>query len=170
MKKIFFFFLFLSIGLLSNAQVKKAYLRASGLTCAMCSKAVYKSLSAIPFVEKIDVDIQKSTYDISFKSGIGVDFDALSRAVVDAGFSVAQLKVTSSFNGIKVQKGTKVELGNQALQFINATDQTLDGEKTFTLIDKNFVSAQEFKKYKLTAGKTYETGFADGKRIYHATL
>lgn len=155
---------------MANAQVKKANLRASGLTCAMCSKAVFKSLSDVPFVEKIQVDIQQSTYEVFFKEGTPVNFDALSKAVIDAGFSVDQLKVTSNFNGVKVQKGAKVELGNQTLQFINAADQTLTGEKTFTLIDKSFVSAQQFKKYKLTAGKAYETGFTDGKRVYHAVL
>ncbi len=168
--KNFLILLFLSIGLMANAQVKKANLRASGLTCAMCSKAVFKSLSDVPFVEKIQVDIQQSTYEVFFKEGTPVNFDALSKAVIDAGFSVDQLKVTSNFNGVKVQKGAKVELGNQTLQFINAADQTLTGEKTFTLIDKSFVSAQQFKKYKLTAGKSYETGFTDGKRVYHAVL
>lgn len=69
-----------------------------------------------------------------------------------------------------MQKGANIELGNQTLQFINASDQILNGEKTFTLIDKGFVSVQQFKKYKLTAGKAYEKGFADGKRIYHAIL
>ena len=169
MKKILFL-LFITIGLFANAQVKKADLRASGLTCAMCSKAVYKSLSAISFVDKINVDIQKSTYEIIFKSGIDVDFDALSRAVVDAGFSVAQLQITSVFNGVKAQKGAKIELGDKTIQFINGADQLLSGEKKFTLVDKNFVSAKEFKKYSLTAGKTYESGFADGKRVYHAVL
>jgi copper chaperone CopZ len=169
MKKIFIL-IFLSVGLLTNAQVKKVNLRASGLTCAMCSKAVFKSLSDVPFVEKIQVDIQQSTYEVFFKEGAAISFDALSKAVIDAGFSVDQLKVTSNFNALKLQKDAKVELDNQTLQFINANDQTLNGEKTFTLIDKSFVSAQQFKKYKLTAGKTYETGFAGGKRVYHAIL
>lgn len=169
MKKLFILF-FLSIGLITNAQVKKAHLRASGLTCAMCSKAVFKSLSDVPFVEKVGVDIQQSTYEVFFKEGASISFDALSKAVIDAGFSVDQLKVTSNFNGLKVQKGAAITLGNQALQFINANDQTLNGEQTFTLIDKSFVSSQQFKKYKLTAGKTYETGFTNGKRVYHAIL
>ncbi|MBL0881844.1 MAG: heavy-metal-associated domain-containing protein [Chitinophagaceae bacterium] len=169
MKKILFL-IFISFGLLANAQFKKANLRASGLTCAMCSKAVYKSLSSIAFVEKINVDIQKSTYEIVFKTGMGVDFDALSRAVVDAGFSVAQLQVTSVFNGIKAKKGSQVEVDGKMIQFINGNDQLLNGEKTFNIVDKNFVSAKEFKKYSASAGKTYESGFADGKRVYHAIL
>lgn len=66
MKKLLILLL-LGMGTLANAQVKKVNLRASGLTCAMCSKAVFKSLSDIPFVEKIQVDIQQSTYEVFLK-------------------------------------------------------------------------------------------------------
>lgn len=169
MKK-YLLFLFIISAITTSAQVKKVNLRASGLTCAMCSKAVFKSLSDVPFVDKIQVDIQKSTYEIYFKDNKTVEFDALSKAVTDAGFSVDELIVTSNFDGIKLQKGTKVQLGNQTLQFINSNDQTLKGEKAFRLIDKKFVSAKQFKEYKLTAGKAYATGFLDGKRVYHAVL
>lgn len=160
----------LTISLVTQAQVKKANLKASGLTCAMCSKAVYKSLTSVPFVDKVEADIEKSTYDISFKPGLSIDFDALSRAVVDAGFSVAVLKVTSSFTGVRIQKGSQVSVGNVPVQFIEAAEQTLNGDKTFTLIDKNFVSAKEFKMYSQKAGSAYKTGYAEGKRIYHAVL
>jgi len=53
--------------LMSSAQIKSAKLQASGLTCAMCSRAVYKALMQIPSVDKIDVNIQNSTYSINFK-------------------------------------------------------------------------------------------------------
>ena len=153
-----------------QTQVKQANLRASGLTCAMCSKAIYKSLTAIPFVEKVNVDIQKSTYDIQFKPGSEVDFDALGRAVIDAGFSVASLDVTTNLQDVKVKKGSKVTWGNYVLQFVNVPDQTLSGEKIIKLIDKNFVSKEAYKKYALAGINSYKTGFDNGKRIYHVTL
>eukprot|EP00611_Tribonema_gayanum_P018880 TRINITY_DN3215_c0_g1_i1.p2 TRINITY_DN3215_c0_g1~~TRINITY_DN3215_c0_g1_i1.p2 ORF type:complete len:118 (+),score=6.00 TRINITY_DN3215_c0_g1_i1:755-1108(+) len=110
-------------------------------------------------LKKIQVDIQQSTYEVFFKEGVAISFDALSKAVIDAGFSVDQLKVTSNFNALKLQKDAKVELGNQTLQFINANDQTLNGEKTFTLIDKSFVSAQQFKKIQIDGGKNLRNRF-----------
>lgn len=169
MKQLLFAFLFLQV-FTANAQIKKADLRASGLTCAMCSKAVYKSLSQLSFIDKIDVNIENSTYAITFKEGLSSDLDALSRAVVDAGFSVDQLKVTTDFNGVKLQKGTKLSIGNETFQFLNGSDVPLSGEKTFTVVDKNFVSPKAFKKYSQTAGKTYQQGFENGKRVYHAML
>lgn len=172
MKKILFIILLLP-ALMSTAQLKKANLRASGLTCAMCSKAIYKAITAIPFVEKVDVDIEKSIYTIAFKQGLDVVPDALARAVVDAGFSVAKLDITADLGNVAVKKGTKINLGDQQWFFVNAADASQGGEQTFTIIDKQFVSKDQFKKYSTglaAAVKTYSTGFDNGKRLYHVTL
>lgn len=162
---------FLLMAVSSRAQIKNASLQASGLTCAMCSKAVYNALSKISFVEKVSPDIERSTYDISFKPDTKIDLDALSKAVVDAGFSVAQLKVATEFNNARVQNDAHLTLGNQSFHFLNVTPQTLNGTKTVTLLDKNFLSSKERKKFsKLTTMKCYETGVMDGQRVYHVTL
>jgi copper chaperone CopZ len=170
MKKIFVIIAIL-FSLQSEAQVSKASLQASGLTCAMCSKAVYKALSAVPFVAKVESDIEKSTYELSFKNGSKPDFDLLSKAVIDAGFSVSALKVTAKFNDVKVQNNAHVTLGNQMFHFLDVTPQTLQGEKTISLIDKNFVTAKAYKKYeKVTTMACYQSGKMDGQRVYHVTL
>ena len=154
-----------------RAQVTKATLQASGLTCAMCSKAVYKALAAVPFVDNVQANIQLSSYDLSFKPGSVVDFDALSKAVVNAGFSVSMLKVNARFNDVKVGKDAQIRMNDQTFHFINVTDQVLNGEKTVTLVDKNFVTLKEYKKYdKLTSLKCYESGLMDGQRVYHVTM
>ncbi|MES2005782.1 MAG: heavy-metal-associated domain-containing protein [Bacteroidota bacterium] len=169
MKRIFCFLLVI-ITVNSYAQTK-ATLQASGLTCAMCSKAVYKALSAVPFVDKVSPNIELSTYELNFKPDTKIDFDALSKAVVNAGFSVSMLKVTTPFSNVKVQNDAHVVVNDQSFHFLNVTPQTLNGNKTIVLIDKNFVSAKAFKKYdKLTAMKCMESGVMDGQRVYHATL
>ncbi len=166
-----------------EAQVTKASLQASGLTCAMCSKAVYKALSGVSFVEKVTANIQQSTYAISFKPGAKVDFDALSKAVTDAGFSVSMLKITTHFNDTKVQNDTHITLNGQTFHFLNVSPQILNGDKTITLVDKNFVTAKEYKKYsRFTTLKCYETGVMEncchstdakatsGARVFHVTV
>ena len=56
MKKVFLFVVFFwATG--ASAQVQKVNLQASGLTCAMCSKAIYKAVSAISFVDTVFVNI-----------------------------------------------------------------------------------------------------------------
>ncbi len=42
--------------------IKKVSLVASGLTCSMCSKAIFKALTKLDFVEEVKVDIAKSMY------------------------------------------------------------------------------------------------------------
>ncbi len=155
----------------SQAQIKNATLQASGLTCAMCSKAVYKALSDVSFVEKVKADIEHSSYDITFKPGNKVDPDALSKAVVNAGFSVSMLQITTNFKDVKVQNDAHVDIADQTFYFVNVTPQTLNGFKTIVLVDKNFVSAKEYKKYsKLTSLPCYESGTMNGQRVYHVTM
>ena len=73
------------------AEIKKVTLVASGLTCSMCSKAIFKALSKLDFVEDVKVDIEKSMYILAFKSGKKVEIDQIKSAVTDAGFSVQSL-------------------------------------------------------------------------------
>lgn len=71
--------------------IKKVTLVASGLTCSMCSKAIFKALSKLDFVEEVKVDIEKSMYLLTFKEGKKVDIDQIKTAVTDAGFGVQSL-------------------------------------------------------------------------------
>jgi copper chaperone CopZ len=73
------------------ADIKKVTLVASGLTCSMCSKAIFKALSKLDFVEEVKVDIEQSKFVLTFKSGKTVVIDQIKSAVADAGFSVQSL-------------------------------------------------------------------------------
>jgi copper chaperone CopZ len=180
MKKILIIAL-LFIAMQSTAQIKNATLQASGLTCSMCSKAIYKSLTAVAFVQEVKSDIKNSSYSLTFKEGSTVDFDALKKAVTDAGFSVAKFTANIQFSESEIKNDAHVKLDGKTFHFINIQPQTLNGEKTVTLIDKNFLTAKEYKKYsKFTTMKCYETGVMEncctkkngtiGERIYHVTI
>ena len=73
------------------ADIKKVTLVASGLTCSMCSKAIFKALTKLDFVEEVKVYIEKSMYLLTFKAGKKVDIDQIKTAVTDAGFGVQSL-------------------------------------------------------------------------------
>ena len=180
--KTFLFIVFAALaGLSSHAQFTGASLQASGLTCSMCSKAVKNALDKVSFVEKVDVDLKKQEYNLTFKNGAAVDFDALSKAVEDAGFSVSSLKVTADVTGVEVKKDNHLKIGNDYFHFLNAANQTLNGSTSFTLVDKHFVSAKAYKKWSATskmecmqtgrAGKCCASeGITEGTRIYHAVI
>lgn len=180
MKKILFIAAILLSTLPAFAQLKSASLRASGLTCSMCSKAIFKALSKVPFVGKVDANIETSTYNIQFKPGAAVVLDDLKKAVENAGFSVAALQVTAQFPKTAIANDAHVTLGGTNLHFLNVKGQTLQGDQTFTVLDKNFIGTREHKKYgQYTKMSCYQTGTmaaccsTSGKpsgRIYHVTL
>lgn len=73
------------------AEIKKVTLVASGLTCSMCSKAIFKALTSLSFVADVKVDIEKSMYILTFKADKKVEIDQIKSAVTDAGFGVQSL-------------------------------------------------------------------------------
>jgi copper chaperone CopZ len=181
MKKLL---IIVALGLLispANAQFTKASLQATGLTCAMCNNAINKALQKIPFVDSVKSDIKNSAFNIVFKKGASVNIDALKIAVQDAGFSVGSLKLTAKFDNVKVETDKHIQLNGAAFLFLDAASQVLDGEKTITVVDKDFVSAKQFKKIvassKLSCVQTGKAtscctkdGVAEGARVYHVTI
>jgi copper chaperone CopZ len=173
--------MFAILGLNIQAQFNSATLTAAGLTCAMCTKAINKSLEQLSFINSVKADIKNSAFNISFKDGSTVDFDILKKAVEDAGFSVARLKLTGNFNNVLIQNDAHVNIGGRVFHFLNVKTQTLNGKQTITMIDKNYVTVKEFKKYSaFTTMKCIQTGKATGccskegitenTRIYHVTI
>ena len=151
----------------ANAQIKSARLTASGLTCSMCSKAIYKNLQKLSIVQKVDVDVETSTYIITFKPGAAVSPDAVKKSVEDAGFAVASLQVTASFPRMEVSAATPIPYAGAHYRILNATGgQVLEGERTFTVVDKGFLSPGEWKKYAALAGAKA----AVAGRVYNVTL
>ncbi len=179
MKKIIFF-LIIAIGAMqANAQFSKATLQANGLTCALCSNAINKSLQKVGFVESVKSDIKNTAFNIQFKQGSEVNVDQIRKAVEEAGFSVGSLKLTGDFNNLKVENDKHHKIGNANFHFVNIKDQVLNGEQTITIVDKNFVSDKTFKAMKAATKKDcINTGkashccsdVAQGARIYHTTI
>lgn len=181
MKRIMLMLMVVMLSVATQAQFKSASLQAAGLTCAMCTKAINKALEKVSFVKDVKADIKTSSFLINFKEGQAIDFDVLKKAVEDAGFSVAVLKVKGDFDKIAVQNDAHVQIDGKTFHFLDVKDQTLEGEKVITIVDKDFVTARQYKKYSAaTAMACIKTGRAqsccakDGiavdSRIYHVTI
>lgn len=156
MKKVFLFIAFFW-AISASAQVQKVNLQASGLTCAMCSKAIYKAVSAISFVDTVLVNIEASTYDIRFKSEATPQFDQIAKAVVDAGFSVANLTVVVNFNKQNVDKNGLLTLDGIQYKIIGTPPTTLQGSKKLQLIGKQYMLPKDFKKIPAGANSDIST-------------
>lgn len=181
MRKVIMIMALAFIGVQGLAQFSKGTLQATGLTCAMCSNAVNKALLQVPFVESVRSDIKNSSFGIVFKKDVLINIDALKNAVEDAGFSVGSLKLTGNLEPVKVANDQHVQIGTLHFHFLGVSEQSLKGETTITVVDKNFVSAKQFKKYsaatKMTCMQTGKAGscctnesVTPGTRIYHVTI
>ena len=165
----------------AEAQVTKVSLQASGLTCSMCSNAINKALKTLDFVESVKADVSASTFEITFKPSSAINFDLLKKKVEDAGFFVASMVITLNVNQVEVSNEAHVDISGMMYHFLNTDNKQLNGETSFKILDKGFVSAKEFKKNsKLTTMACYQTGYMgscckdknakSGTRIYHVTI
>lgn len=162
MKKIYLMAAIL-FSMATKAQITKVDLQASGLTCSMCSNAINKALRTLDFVEGIEADIKRYTFEILFKPGAQIDFDKIRMKVEGAGFFVSEFVATINFKNVIIKDSEPVTIDNHHLLFANLTVQSLNGIRQVRLLDKGFISSKEYKSKPLPQSLT-EKGF------YHVSL
>jgi copper chaperone CopZ len=180
MKQVIIIIAFCVLGVSAGAQFTRARLQATGLTCAMCSNAINKALREKSFIESVHSDIRNSAFDIVFRANADVDIDAIRVAVEDAGFAVGNLQLTGNFKQLSIEKDGHARLGSKNFHFVNASGRSLDGERTITVVDKDFLTARQFKKISsavkvncIQSGKAGGACCRDipaGTRVYHVSV
>lgn len=150
----------------ASAQITKAELTATGLTCSMCSKATYKQLISIPEVEKVETDLNKTAFILYFKNGSTVNPGELKKKVEDAGFSVGELIVVFNFTNQKAENNSSFTQDNITYTFMDTRPGILAGEVKVKVLDKGFVVEKEYKKLSKLA-KQYPTYALVNINSYH---
>ena len=154
-----------------QAQFVKADLQVSGLTCSMCSKATEKSLRTLTFISDIKPDLNRNLFVITFKKDANVNLDAISKKVLDAGFSVNKLTASFNFDNLKIDNNFHFNYAGNTYHFLNVKAETLNGITPVTVIDKNFVPASAYKKYAAqTTFPCYKSGMMGSQKVYHLTI
>lgn len=165
-----------------KAQIVKADLQASGLTCSMCSKSINTALKTLIFIESVETDINNNLFTITFKQGIKPEFDLLKKKVADAGFSVANLWIYATFNQQQIKNDAHINLEGINIHFLNVKDQVISGEKKIQIVEKDFLTAKAFKKFNnATNMECFKTGYmaeccnvkkdkSTAQRVYHVTI
>ena len=152
----------------AQAQIQSVSLQASGLTCSMCSRAIYKALQKVPSVADVQEDIEHTSYHIQFKDPAAVSLENLKAAVKNAGFSVASMEVKVKFDQETVSKDSKIKFNATQFQFVDVAHQSLNGINTLLVVDKDYILEKERKKY---PGSYESLPAADGSgRIFHVTI
>jgi copper chaperone CopZ len=160
-----------SVRLFGQGQLISASLTANGLTCSMCSKAVYKALLKVPSIKNVQVDVQKSSFQIVFDDKVRADLGRVKKAVEDAGFSVASLRLNAFFDHVAIANDVQLLLQGARLEFSDVKQQMLNGETTLRVIDKNYLPESAYAKYKLYLnGKSAVSDKIESIQVYHVTL
>jgi hypothetical protein len=151
-----------SVTLSSFAQIESVSLQAGGLTCSMCSRAIYKSLLKVPDVGKVEEDIEHSSYHVRFVHPEMTSLPALKKAVTEAGFSVVRMEIIVDFQHAPIGNDSTLKFNGQVFQFVHISNQVLNGRKQLLIVDKDYLLEKDRKKY---AG-SYETV----PNIFHVTI
>lgn len=140
MKKIFFVIAIIFC-VTANAQITKAEIIATGLTCSMCSNAINKQLKKLPEIEKVDVDLNSNTFAIYLKKDNAISPRILKESIEKAGFFVGSMIVTLDLENPKITENPN---------FIFLDTKSQKGEKRFKILDKGYLVMKDFKKLSKT--------------------
>jgi len=166
MKKLLILTVVLFVSVLVNAQITKAELTATGLTCSMCSKATYKQLISIASVEKVEPDLNNTAFLLYFKKGTAVNISDVKNKVEDAGFSVGELVVVFNLNNQQAANNSSFTLDNNTYTFMDTKAANLNGEVKVKILDKGYIVDKEYKQISKTA-KQYPSYATNNKNVYH---
>ena len=141
-----FFFLFL-VYLQPKAQIIRAELQAAGLTCAMCSNAIYKSLKTLKFIGDVDVDLNRSSFRLVFKRGEDVSFEDVREKVEDAGFSLSSFVFTVDLTNYDWVEKKSLRLNGSSFCLLNSPLISLNKKQNLKIVNRGFIPDKEYKKY-----------------------
>lgn len=142
----------------SFAQISKAEIIATGLTCSMCSNAINKQLKTLPEVVTVETDLNTNTFTVTLKEGSDLSPKVFKEKVEKAGFFVGSLVVTS-----------KPEIITKSAYILVNDKLSNTSEIQFKILDKGFVTEKEFKKLSKTY-KNVETYASNNEDDFHIKL
>jgi len=150
----------------SFAQISKAEIVATGLTCSMCSNAINKQLKKLPEVENVAIDLNTNTFTVSLKKNNNISPKILKESVQKAGFFVGSMIITMNFDNQKIDENSKIKKDNLNLIFIDTNQKILNGLTKFKVLDKGYLVMKDFKK-NLKIYSKYASYNLDNEDDYH---
>lgn len=151
--------------LTSYAQIAKAEIIATGLTCSMCSNAINKQLKSMTEVDSISTDLNTNTFTVYFKKDTNLQPKALKKAVENAGFFVGSMVLTMKIDTEKIENNS-IKIQNDTFIFVDSKNLISGNEVSYQVIDKGFVTQKEYKKLAKSYSK-HATYSAENENDYH---
>src|SRR5574343_1906782 len=142
----------------SNAQIVKAEIRATGLTCSMCSNAINKQLKSLPEVVNVETDLNTNTFTVILKEGNELSPKVFKEKVEKAGFFIGSLVVTAKTETI----------AKNSYILVNDKPNKVT-EIQFQVVDKGYVTEKEYKKLSKSY-KNVETYASNNEDDFHIKI
>lgn len=142
----------------SNAQIVKAEIRATGLTCSMCSNAINKQLKTLPEVSNVETDLNTNTFTVTLKEVNELSPKTFKEKVEKAGFFIGSLIITA-----------KSETINKSPYILVNDYKNNASEVQFQVVDKGYVTEKEFKKISKSY-KDIATYLANSEDDFHIKI
>ena len=139
----------------SFAQISKAEIIATGLTCSMCSNAINKQLKALPEVLKVETDLNTNTFVVTLSDKNALTPKTFKDKVEKAGFFIGSLVLT--VNADATNKSPYI--------IVNGNENKSDGMQ-IQVLDKGYVTEKEFKKLSKSY-KNIETYAVNNEEDFH---
>ena len=125
---------------------KKAELKISGMTCAMCSSTIEKSLVSLPGVLNVQVNLGNEIAFVEYNP-THVNLGDLEKAITDVGYSMVTEKVVIKIGGMTCATCEKtVTDALQRLDGIIKVSVNLATEKATVTYNPRMISLVEMKK------------------------
>ena len=141
-----------------KAQIIKAEIRATGLTCSMCSNAINKQLKTLAQVEKVETDLNTNTFTITLTKDNDLTPKVFKEKVEKAGFFIGSLIITVPTSATNSNAYIFVEKEN-----------TNSEEVQIKILDKGYVTDKEYKKL-LKSLKKFETYSVNNEDDFHIKI
>ena len=156
---------------LSYAQFTKAELIASGLTCSMCNLATQKQIQSLNFVDSVIPDLELNAFHIYFNQTHEINFEMIRKKVEDAGFFVAELKVSYHKMSSHIYSNPLLFFENSVLCIDKYNAQK--DLHIFKFIDEGYLTSKELKKYRklkqdmVLPSNSKDISVLQTKKMYH---
>lgn len=141
-----------------NAQIIKAEIKATGLTCSMCSNAINKQLKTINQVINVETDLNTNTFIVTASKDNNLTPNMFKEKVEKAGFFIGSLIITVPTIATK----------SNAYIFVENESSNAD-EVQIKILDKGYVTSKEYKKL-LKSLKKIETYSLNNESDFHIKI
>jgi Cu+-exporting ATPase len=156
-------------------QKTKAEIRVAGMTCAMCVKAVEKSLCRLPGVDDAQVNLGKETAIVEYDPE-RLRLVDMENAIRDAGYEVIDEKTAIKIGGMTcVMCARTIEEALARLPGITDAHVNLAAEKAYVTYNPRITVPEDMRKAVESAGYQYlgmegELGEAEEERVRQREL